>query len=256
MFVSFRTYIAVPSSAWIDDYFEWSVEGKYCCRLHENGSFCRRNPEGITEDAEEEVEAGGEGVAPRGPDVEDHPLDYVGGADFEDVLNDDYLYEYTYGDLDVAYDHVEKKKEKKPKAPKYEEDIYDYSYSYGDLSVNYDDGQPLTGTREIPGDDGWPNNSKDPSETHPAHKKHHKAVQRKRSVSSSCHVCNISSLPNNPFRPNPEVFNQYLPMFLKDNPDIHCPKAGHAAYGQASGEWFIWYLSCILGLQFPSGLDH
>lgn len=226
VFVAFRTYIAVPSSAWIDDYFEWSVEDKYCCRLHENGSFCRREKE--EEEPEEEVvlpidyDYGTDEIKPK--EKVDAP-DYVGGVDFEDFYDDIYNYDYTYGDMDIAFDHVEEsrkkehKKQKQDKKAKYEDDVYDFS-------------KPLTGSREIPGDDGWPSNSKDPSETHLAHKKHHKAPLRKRSAPQECHRCPISPLPNNPFRPDPEVFNQYLPMFLKDNPDLYCPKAGHAAYGQ------------------------
>ena len=220
--LTFRTYIAVPSSAWIDDYFEWSVEGRYCCRLHENGSFCQTEEE----PALEECLNCNEGVEPE-------TIDYVGGADFDEY--DEYNYDYTYGDLELDYDAVDKRRKKKQK-PVYKPDIYDYSYSYGDMSIDYDSGKPATGTREIAGDDGWPNNSKDPSETHKIHKKHRKATQVKRSTprstSGTCHSCPISAVYNNPFRPDPEVFNQYLPMFLQDNPDIHCPKAGHAAYGQ------------------------
>lgn len=222
--MTYRTYIAVPSSAWIDDYFEWSVEDNYCCRLYENGSFCRREAE-----CEDCV-----------VDEEDEPLEYVGGVDFEDMYHDDYEYDYTYGDLDISYDTVDEIRKKKLKhhkkrpKPTYKEDIYDYSYGYGDMSVDYNSGSPLTGTREIPGDDGWPNNSKEPVRN--PHKSHETLATPPKitSTPSKCHSCPISALPNNPFRPDPEVFNQYLPMFLKDNPDKYCPKAGHAAYGQVS----------------------
>lgn len=246
MSLACRTYIAVPSSAWIDDYFEWSVEEKYCCRLHENGSFCRREPEETTDYIEEEGEDGIEGET---PERTDDPPEYIGGVDFQDFLDNEYEYDYTYGDLDIGFDHVEElrknnhkgHKNKKVEQPKYEEDVYNYDYSYGDTSVNFDDGAPLTGAREIPGDDGWPSNSKDPSETRLALGKQGKpkAVRRERNPSSDCHSCPIAPLPNNPYRPDPEVFNQYLPMFLKDNPDIYCPKAGHAAYGQVSGVWRV-----------------
>ena len=34
-------------------------------------------------------------------------------------------------------------------------------------------------------------------------------------------------------RPDPEFFMKFLPFFLEDIPNQNCPKAGHAAYGQA-----------------------
>ena len=55
---------------------------------------------------------------------------------------------------------------------------------------------------------------------------------RRKQRKQLCHACPIQPMPLNPFRPDPEVFDEYLPMFLKDNPDMKCPKAGHAAYGQ------------------------
>lgn len=51
--------------------------------------------------------------------------------------------------------------------------------------------------------------------------------------SEDCDMCNITSLPDNQFRPDPESFMEYLPFFLKDIPSTDCPKAGHAAYGNA-----------------------
>uniref|UniRef100_A0A6A7FZJ5 Niemann-Pick C1 protein-like n=4 Tax=Hirondellea gigas TaxID=1518452 RepID=A0A6A7FZJ5_9CRUS len=55
---------------------------------------------------------------------------------------------------------------------------------------------------------------------------------RRRKMEPLCNHCPIPPLPFNEFRPDPQLFDQYLPMFLKDNPDMKCPKAGHAAYGQ------------------------
>ncbi|MPC37079.1 Niemann-Pick C1 protein [Portunus trituberculatus] len=217
-----RTYIAVPSSAWIDDYFEWSVEDKRCCHKDENGTFCPREMEDYSNDKVLDME-------------EEEKPDYSDGVDFDEMFNNLYDYDYTYGDLDLEYDiidnpkhkHKQHKQHKQPK-PAYIEDIYNYDYSYGDMSVDYNSGMPPKGEHEVSGDDGWPSNSKDPSETGRAHRKHHKEP-----TTLACQPCNINILPNNPFRPEPELFNQYLPMFLKDNPDMYCPKAGHAAYGQS-----------------------
>lgn len=41
------TYIAQPISSWIDDYFDWINSGgsDQCCRLFENGTFCRSTVE-------------------------------------------------------------------------------------------------------------------------------------------------------------------------------------------------------------------
>lgn len=240
-----RTYIAVPSSAWIDDYFEWSVEDTNCCHKYENGTFCPR-----------ELEDYGEVVDVKGTEKPE----YIGGVDFDNMYDDMYEYDYTYGDLDVNYDHVDEPKPKRKSKPAYKEDVYNYDYqygdhdvgydhidkrkhkskpaykedvynydyTYGDTSVDYNSGISAKGEREVSGDDGWPSNSKDPSETHRAHRKHFKEP-----ATPVCQPCNINTVPNNPFRPEPEVFNQYLPMFLKDNPDMKCPKAGHAAYGQS-----------------------
>lgn len=237
----------MPSSAWIDDYFEWSVEDTNCCHKYENGTFCPRE----VEDYDERVDEKGT-----------EKPEYIGGVDFDKMYDDMYEYDYTYGDLDVNYDHVDEPKPKRKSKPAYKEDInnddyhygdynveydhidkrkhkskpaykedvYNYDYTYGDTSVDYDSGIPAKGEREVPGDDGWPSNSKDPSETRRAHRKYFKEP-----ATPACQPCNINTVPNNPFRPEPEVFNQYLPMFLKDNPDMKCPKAGHAAYGQVRG---------------------
>ena len=35
------------------------------------------------------------------------------------------------------------------------------------------------------------------------------------------------------YRPDPETFRKFIGNFLKSNPVDYCPKAGHAAYGQA-----------------------
>ncbi|KAA0186140.1 hypothetical protein HAZT_HAZT000394 [Hyalella azteca] len=56
---------------------------------------------------------------------------------------------------------------------------------------------------------------------------------RRRKQTKLCHSCPIDALPYNEFRPDPELFNEYIAMFLKDNPDMQCPKAGHAAYSQS-----------------------
>ena len=47
------------------------------------------------------------------------------------------------------------------------------------------------------------------------------------STSLACKPCPTRGLP----RPSGADFNKYLPWFLQDNPGQHCPKAGHAAYG-------------------------
>lgn len=271
-----RTFIAVPSSAWIDDYFEWSLEGKYCCQLYDNGTFCRREAEDDSYIFEEDIDyiekpdiidntdSGGEGV--KNSTSEDNPvtkkpsIDY-GGPDFDVVYNDDTNYDYNYGDLDIDYysggdKPIKKKEEKKEqdnKKPeeKYEEDIYDYSYTYGDPDFDYDGlktnkqakrkPQELkeapvtkvpTGERHL--DNGWPDyNLETTSSSERKASAARTYLRRRRSVRKDCHTCPITPMPNNPFRPDPEVFGQYLPMFLKDNPDLHCPKAGHAAYGQS-----------------------
>lgn len=245
-----RTFIAVPSSAWIDDYFEWSLEGKYCCRLHDNGSFCRRelevsDPHDTNDNITVDPQSG----------VTEEPISY-GGPNFEEVYKDVYNYDYNYGDLDYDY-NLDTVSEEKPlsKKKEFDEDTKDYSYTYGETSVDYEaknidklkkintaDSSEETVTTKAPSreahlDDGWPDYNHNPVATITnAHHQNNKLVRtlRKRDiVSSACHSCPISPLPNNPFRPDPEVFYQYLPMFLKDNPDLYCPKAGHAAYGQS-----------------------
>ncbi|XP_042228595.1 NPC intracellular cholesterol transporter 1-like [Homarus americanus] len=47
-----------------------------------------------------------------------------------------------------------------------------------------------------------------------------------------CAHCNISVIDDG-LRPDPTSFMEYLPFFLEDVPSEDCPKAGHAAYGQA-----------------------
>ncbi|XP_026319568.1 NPC intracellular cholesterol transporter 1, partial [Hyposmocoma kahamanoa] len=50
---------------------------------------------------------------------------------------------------------------------------------------------------------------------------------------SECNACNIK-LVGNESRPSSDDFRRYVSWFLQDNPDSSsCPKAGHAAYGQA-----------------------
>lgn len=244
-----RTFIAVPSSAWIDDYFEWSLEGKFCCRIHDNGSFCRREPVDDVECEDCDYTASQDEAG-----TTEEPLTY-GGPDFDVVYNDDYNYDYSYGDLDYDYDFESVPSKEKTK-PKQFYDNYDYSYTYGDMSFEYDDPEELnskqksTGvvisptetvttkapSREIQLDDGWPDYNEDPSAV-TSHRRNNKLprtlLRKRRAAPSSCKACPISPLASNPFRPDPEVFNQYLPMFLKDNPDLYCPKAGHAAYGQS-----------------------
>ncbi|XP_045599386.1 NPC intracellular cholesterol transporter 1 [Procambarus clarkii] len=246
-----RTFIAVPSSAWIDDYFEWSLEGKYCCRLHDDGSFCRRELEAF-DPSEVPVNA----TAGDESSITEEPISY-GGPNFDEVYSDDFNYDYNYGDLDYDYESKGISKVKPDsKAKAFDDDPEDYSYSYGDLSFNYDDPKPSENklsdhkvdslkevvttkapSRETHLDDGWPDYNQNPPIT-ASNGDHNlnmpiKTLKKRHVVSNSCHSCPISPLPNNPFRPDPEVFNQYLPMFLKDNPDLYCPKAGHAAYGQS-----------------------
>ncbi|KAK3863989.1 hypothetical protein Pcinc_030288, partial [Petrolisthes cinctipes] len=219
-----RTYIAVPSSAWIDDYFEWSLEEK-CCSLHDNGSFCQ---------GEEEQ---GQMIATTEVPVKDY-----GGPDFDVVYNDDENYDYHYGDLDYDYEgNIIKRKPKKKAEEEYVVNPHNMQYTYGDPSFTYED--PRLGTMQRPAahevheDDGWPDNSEEPK----TGKKHHPKKQQQQqhffrpqaSTAGQCKACPISTVHGNPLRPDPQVFDQYLPMFLKDNPDIHCPKAGHAAYGQS-----------------------
>lgn len=243
----------MPSSAWIDDYFEWSLEGDYCCRIHEDGSFCRRELEDNVECEDcdyvsEQDEAG----------TTEEPF-VLEASDFHNVYDDDYNYDYNYGDLNYDYDSEEKAKPELKTKPKVFDDVNDYSYTYGDLSYDYDDikeseakqrsidevSSPTEAvttkapSRERQLDDGWPDHSKDPSTrtiiTHPKDSKLSRSLPRKRrGIPDDCKSCPISPFASNPFRPDPEVFNQYLPMFLKDNPDLYCPKAGHAAYGQVS----------------------
>lgn len=229
-----RTYIAVPSSAWIDDYFEWSMEGKYCCQVDENGNFCRREPEDTYYDILPDESTN----SPSDEKVSHVPE----GPNFLDVYDDVNNYDYVYGDPDFEYADdgtPQETKETKETKKAVEDDIYDYSYTYGDMSYDYDgslkkpkglsnkkpQSTPRTPYGEMSGDDGWPDYIERKSTT--------KRSVKKRASRSKCHPCNITSVHGNPFRPNPEVFNQYVTMFLKDNPDFKCPKAGHAAYGQS-----------------------
>ncbi|KAK7065979.1 NPC intracellular cholesterol transporter 1, partial [Halocaridina rubra] len=250
------TYIAVPSSAWIDDYFEWSMEDKYCCRLDDNGEFCRRDLNDIDndiseidfidgEDVDSPIEGGGESekTPPEKPSL--------GGPDFQEVYDDVYDYQYVYGDPHLDYSDVGT--EKSRILPSKDKDFDDFAYKYDDLSYDYEGKSnekklaksgkeevkstpktPFGGTFE---DDGWPDyNIGKPTASKPISRRESLArthFRRRRSIESRCHPCNITAMPNNPFRPNPEVFNQYVTMFLKDNPDMYCPKAGHAAYGQS-----------------------
>lgn len=169
-----------------------------------------------------------------------------GDSEFDIIYNDEYNYDYNYGDLDYDYEGniIKKKPQKKKEAEgEYVVNPHNMQYTYGDPSFTYED--PRFGTmmrpseHEIHKDDGWPdnseepkskkkNNSKKPQQT--SNQSHSYASQF--STSDQCKPCPISSVQGNPLRPDPQVFDQYLPMFLKDNPDIQCPKAGHAAYGQ------------------------
>lgn len=47
---------------------------------------------------------------------------------------------------------------------------------------------------------------------------------------SQCHACMSSSSQDNI---DERDFNQFLPFFLNDNPNIKCPKGGHAAHGNS-----------------------
>ncbi|XP_018008621.1 NPC intracellular cholesterol transporter 1 isoform X3 [Hyalella azteca] len=49
---------------------------------------------------------------------------------------------------------------------------------------------------------------------------------------SDCQNCLIE-ISDDGLRPTPDSFNTYLPFFLEDIPSASCPKAGHAAYGNA-----------------------
>lgn len=231
--VPHRTHIAVPSSAWIDDYFEWSLDTKYCCRLYENGSFCPRDGD---------ISHGGDNFVTNAPDytTDDIAIDFpdIDNTEFDTVFYDDYNYDYTYGDLNIEYDErpwekvkFTPKKDKTKIDPKKTYEYDNHDYTYGDPEVDYtndivpsmkSDSEVATETPEkltgeITGiDDGWGSTTR--------------IVKRDASV---CRSCNIDSMPNNKFRPDTELFDHYLPMFLKDNPDIYCAKAGHAAYGQS-----------------------
>lgn len=41
-----ETYIAAPSTSWLDDYFDWSSAPDACCRISSNGSFCPHDDAG------------------------------------------------------------------------------------------------------------------------------------------------------------------------------------------------------------------
>lgn len=45
-----------------------------------------------------------------------------------------------------------------------------------------------------------------------------------------CHVCTRSTLRENVTE---NEFREFLPFFLKDNPNLNCPKGGHAAHGNS-----------------------
>ncbi|XP_005097476.1 NPC intracellular cholesterol transporter 1 [Aplysia californica] len=47
----------------------------------------------------------------------------------------------------------------------------------------------------------------------------------------TCLACNVTDKYKG--RPISHDFDKFLPWFLKDNPNIHCAKGGHAAYGSA-----------------------
>lgn len=51
-------------------------------------------------------------------------------------------------------------------------------------------------------------------------------------VDPDCVSCRPMT-PSGKQRPTGEEFMRFLPMFLSDNPNVHCGKGGHAAYGTA-----------------------
>lgn len=75
-------------------------------------------------------------------------------------------------------------------------------------------------------------------------------IKRLKPPKKLCHSCPIEPMPHNAFRPDPQLFDEYLPMFLKDNPDMKCPKAGHAAYGQVCVQTFISSFIALSSLLF------
>ena len=221
--------------------------------MDDDGNFCKRDLDSNNDVGGDEIDyeehttkpiIEDDDVAPEPPVLE--------GPNFQDVYDDVYDYDYVYGDPFLDYSDVGTAKSRifkdRKEDKKVIEDAYDYSYTYGDLSFDYDGSTRNPGSSspkkanttpkpvygETTGDDGWPDYN---------HKRAKRSVKKpesqalrenrqRRSIESQCHSCNISTLRNNPFRPNPEVFNQYITMFLNDNPDRYCPKAGHAAYGQ------------------------
>ena len=261
-----RTYIAVPSSAWIDDYFEWSLKDKCCQQFNNNGSFCTRDvPNEDFEWVWIEEPAPTSSANLTNTSVIDtnnnnhyHPN--------PDVYYDEY--DYSYGDFHPLYDYdapadfEDKPNGKKPSIQK--QKVLDTTTTVPPPT--------LGGVRHL--DDGWPDSipstpptnemsnvvNKQPASdkrifisasihesTTPSPKEEGKVrtkrsdvpgppnvIRRrvKRKKEPVCSACSISAMPRNEFRPDPELFDQYLPMFLKDNPDKVCPKAGHAAYGQ------------------------
>ncbi|XP_076063159.1 Niemann-Pick type C-1a isoform X2 [Oratosquilla oratoria] len=224
-----RTYIAVQSSAWIDDYFEWSLEPK-CCRLMENNTFCKRELMDSQEHSPsysyypDEAEEEPVKVTER-PEVSTEAYEYEDHASYDDFnLYDEYEedihYDYTYGDPDFA-DHFDEKeneanwwkriiRRRRPGNNKTKEtEVTEEPKEPKEKDAS--SGENTTHTsNEVHLDDGWPD-----------------YVDAER-----CQACPVKPMEKNPVRPNPEDFGTYLPMFLKDNPDGICPKGGHAAYGQ------------------------
>ncbi|RXG72798.1 Niemann-Pick C1 protein [Armadillidium vulgare] len=142
-----RTYIAVPSSSWIDDYFDWSLSPS-CCHMSEEGEFCTRKEMNAVKPPPEEANVPSESS-------DDKPKKEPCSKVFES----DYM-EYTYGDPDCDFEILErmekeraellesKKMEKesaelleskkleepkKPKENKVVDNDYDYNYEYDSL---------------------------------------------------------------------------------------------------------------------------
>ena len=107
-----RTFIAVPSSAWIDDYFEWSLAPQ-CCKQFDNGSFCSR-------EAENRIIYAPEDILPTSLIHEENPENE---------------YDYTYGvpgyEFNANFDAVDH-------VDTHASDYDDYEYTYGDFSSKLD----------------------------------------------------------------------------------------------------------------------
>ena len=284
------TYIGVPSSAWIDDYFDWSLD-PHCCNLYENGTFCPREDDMIFSldqyDGDETADYDFDYKAAEDADPGDYyygDLNYM--YDEQPWENKDASQDYTYGDLGITYDYDdadETSNNEQHTSPATdvgdkvlpgntvfedtdspndgkEESVTNWAKSSWNNFWGYVKGEESTeapksaalvqkkpksshekllhknlgGEKHL--DDGWPNNSKKLQNKHRSRRSPPlvSQVQHRRNKRSAekCQKCNIKATDVNPTRPDLDEFDNYLPMFLKDNPDVQCPKAGHAAYGQ------------------------